>query len=158
MSHSSHLSTFYKHVSNKNRGDISTSSNPCYVPGITGIILTVIIIIMYVFAMPYARRHLFNAFWFTHSLYILLYIFMIMHGSGRLVQSPLTQNFLAGPLVIFVIDKLISFSRKKVEISVQKAELLPSGKSSWKIFKCVDISHLSNLNCCFIIGKPNYIF
>jgi dual oxidase len=50
-----------------------------------------------------------------------------MHGSGRLVQAPLTQNYLIGPLVIYIIDKLISYSRKKVEISVQKAELLPSG-------------------------------
>lgn len=96
------------------------------ITGLTGIILTVIVIIMYVFAMPYARRNLFSAFWFTHNFYIFLYIFMILHGSGRLVQSPLTQNFLIGPLVIYVIDKLISFSRKKVEISVQKAELLPS--------------------------------
>ncbi|XP_053406292.1 dual oxidase 2-like [Mercenaria mercenaria] len=96
------------------------------ITGITGIVLTVIVIVMYVFAMPYARRHLFSAFWFTHSFYIFLYIFLILHGSGRLVQAPLTQNYLIGPLVIYVFDKLISFSRKKVEISVQKAELLPS--------------------------------
>jgi dual oxidase len=83
---------------------------------------------MYVFAIPYARRNLFGAFWFTHGFYILLYMFMILHGSGRLVQNPLTQNFLYGPLAVFVIDKLFSYSRKKVEISVQKAELLPSGK------------------------------
>lgn len=96
------------------------------ITGLTGIILTIIVIIMYVFAIPYARRHLFSAFWFTHGFYILLYIFLIMHGSGRLVQAPLTQNYLIGPLVIYIIDKLISYSRKKVEISVQKAELLPS--------------------------------
>ena len=52
---------------------------------------------------------------------------MVMHGSGRLVQAPLTQNYLYGPLFVFVVDKLISFSRKKIEISVKKAELLPSG-------------------------------
>ena len=82
---------------------------------------------MYVFAIPYARRHLFGAFWFTHSWYILLYMFTVMHGTGRLVQAPLTQNYLLGPLVVFIIDKLISFSRKKIEINVKKAELLPSG-------------------------------
>lgn len=116
-----------------------------FILGLTGIILTVIVIIMYVFAIPYARRHLFKAFWFTHNFYILLYIFLILHGSGRLVQSPLTQNFLIGPLVVYVIDKLISFSRKKVEISVQKAELLPSGNC----YKIKDIK-LHNLTKNYI--------
>ena len=95
--------------------------------GLTGIILTVIVIVMYVFAMPYARRHVFRAFWFTHSFYIFLYIFLIMHGTGRLVQAPITHLYLLGPLVLFVLDKLVSLSRKKVEINVKKAELLPSG-------------------------------
>ena len=95
--------------------------------GITGIILTVIVIVMFVFAVPYARRNLFKAFWFTHGFYILLYIFLILHGSGRLVQAPLTQNFLYGPLVVFVFDKLISISRMKLELSVKKSDLLPSG-------------------------------
>lgn len=96
--------------------------------GLTGVILTLIVIIMYVFATPYARRNAFNAFWNTHNLYIFLYIFMIMHGLGRLVQAPITHTYLIGPLFIFIIDKLISLSRKKIECRVVKAELLPSGK------------------------------
>lgn len=96
--------------------------------GLTGVILTLIVIIMYVFATPYARRNAFNAFWNTHHLYIFLYIFMIMHGLGRLVQAPITHTYLIGPLFIFIIDKLISLSRKKIECRVVKAELLPSGK------------------------------
>ncbi|XP_062620936.1 dual oxidase 2-like [Saccostrea cucullata] len=96
------------------------------ITGLTGIILTLIVIVMYVFATPYARRNAFNAFWGTHSLYIFLYIFMIMHGLGRLVQAPITHTYLIGPLFIFIIDKLISISRKKIECRVVKAELLPS--------------------------------
>ena len=112
-------------------GSTNQSIHYCYIciSGLTGIILTIIVIVMYVFAVPYARRHLFKAFWFTHSWYILLYLFTIMHGSGRLVQPPLTQNYLLGPPVVYIFDKLISFSRKKIEITVKKAELLPSGKS-----------------------------
>lgn len=83
---------------------------------------------MYVFATPYARTNAFNAFWNTHNLYIFLYIFMIMHGLGRLVQAPITHTYLIGPLVIYIIDKLISLSRKKIECRVVKAELLPSGE------------------------------
>jgi dual oxidase len=52
---------------------------------------------------------------------------MILHGSGRLVQAPLFQWYFIPPMIIFIIDKLISLSRDKIEISVKKAELLPSG-------------------------------
>lgn len=82
---------------------------------------------MYVFAMPYARAHAFKAFWTTHSFYIILYILTILHGSGRLVQPPLFQWFLLPPLIIFVFDKLLSLSRNNIEISVKKADILPSG-------------------------------
>lgn len=98
------------------------------IAGLTGIILTLIVIVMYVFATPYARRNAFNAFWNTHNLYVFLYIFMIMHGLGRLVQAPITHTYLIGPLFIYIIDKLISLSRKKIECRVVKAELLPSGE------------------------------
>lgn len=98
------------------------------ITGFTGIILTLIVIVMYVFATPYARRNLFNAFWITHSFYILLYIFLVMHGTGRLVQPPLFQNYFYGPLFIFIVDKFISLSRNQVEIDVISAELLPSGE------------------------------
>lgn len=100
----------------------------CNIAGVTGIILTLIVIVMYVFATPYARRNAFNAFWSTHNLYIFLYIFMMMHGLGRLVQAPITHTYLIGPLLIYIIDKLISLSRKKIECKVVKAELLPSGE------------------------------
>ncbi|KAL5006128.1 hypothetical protein ScPMuIL_017286 [Solemya velum] len=96
------------------------------ITGLTGIILTVLLIVMYVFALPFARRNLFKAFWFTHNWYIWVYIFTVLHGSGRLVQSPLFHYFLLGPAVLYVLDKLMTFSRNKLEIRVVKAELLPS--------------------------------
>ena len=83
---------------------------------------------MYVFSMPFVRLNLFRAFWITHSLYIFLYIFLIMHGLGRLVQNPLTHYYLLGPLILFVLDKLMSLSRNQILIEVRQAELLPSGK------------------------------
>ncbi len=98
--------------------------------GFTGILLTLVVIAMYTFALPYSRRHAFRAFWFTHNLYILLFILMILHGAGRLVQPPFMHYFCMGPLIIFALDKLVSVSRKLVEIAVVKAELLPSGEWS----------------------------
>lgn len=51
---------------------------------------------------------------------------MILHGSGRLVQPPLFQWYFIPPLIVFVFDKLISLSRNSIEITVKKAEILPS--------------------------------
>ncbi|KAG0418419.1 hypothetical protein HPB47_004884, partial [Ixodes persulcatus] len=94
--------------------------------GLTGVFLLMLLAVMYVFATPYARRHVFNAFWNTHNLYPVFYILMILHGLGRLVQPPIFYYFLLGPLVLYVLDRLVSLSRKKVEISVIRAEHLPS--------------------------------
>ncbi|KAL1420960.1 hypothetical protein MTO96_004327 [Rhipicephalus appendiculatus] len=94
--------------------------------GLTGVFLLMLLSVMYVFATPFARRHVFNAFWNTHNLYPAFYVLMVLHGLGRLVQPPIFYYFFLGPLVLYVLDRLVSLSRKKVEISVIRAEHLPS--------------------------------
>ena len=96
--------------------------------GLSGVILTALVIIMYVFATPFSRRHLFNAFWNTHKLYIPTYILLLLHGSVRLVQEPHFPWYFIGPSILFTVDSMISMKRCKVKIDVTKAELLPSGK------------------------------
>ncbi|TRY81714.1 hypothetical protein DNTS_026021 [Danionella cerebrum] len=96
------------------------------VPGLTGIILLFIFAFMYVFASHYFRRISFRGFWITHHLYVLIYVLTVIHGSFALLQEPRFHIFLIPPGLLFLLDKLISLSRKKVEIPVLKAELLPS--------------------------------
>ncbi|XP_017401018.1 dual oxidase 1 [Cebus imitator] len=97
------------------------------VPGLTGVVLLLVLAIMYVFASHHFRRCSFRGFWLTHHLYILLYVLLIIHGSFALIQLPRFHIFFLVPAIIYGGDKLVSLSRKKVEISVVKAELLPSG-------------------------------
>jgi hypothetical protein len=52
---------------------------------------------------------------------------LIIHGSFALIQLPSFHIYFLVPLIIYAVDKLVSLSRKKVEINVVKAELLPSG-------------------------------
>ncbi|XP_073799398.1 dual oxidase 1 isoform X4 [Danio rerio] len=96
------------------------------VPGITGVILLLIFAFMYVFASHYFRRISFRGFWITHHLYVLIYVLTVVHGSYGLLQQPRFHIYLIPPGLLFLLDKLISLSRKKVEIPVLKAELLPS--------------------------------
>lgn len=113
--------------------------------GVTGMFLVTLTALIYIFATPYARRHLHNWFWFTHACYPIFYALIILHGAARLVQvspmkfkafqsrnliylqEPFFHYFFLGPCVLFVLDTLVSMSRKKVKIPVLKAELLPSG-------------------------------
>jgi dual oxidase len=81
---------------------------------------------MYVFAVPISRRYIYGVFWGTHKLYVLFYILLVLHGAGRLVQLPLFHFFFLGPACLFLVDTLISVSRKHTQISVVKAEVLPS--------------------------------
>ncbi|KAM4619333.1 dual oxidase 1 [Polymixia lowei] len=97
------------------------------VPGMTGVLLLFAFAFMYVFASQYFRRISFRGFWLTHYLYIVIYILTVVHGSFALLQAPRFYIYLIPPALLFLLDKLISLSRKKVEIPVVRAELLPSG-------------------------------
>nr|XP_042132996.1 dual oxidase 2 [Peromyscus maniculatus bairdii] len=97
------------------------------VPGMSGVLLLLVLAIMYVFASHHFRRHSFRGFWLTHHLYVVLYALLIIHGSYALIQLPSFHIYFLVPAIIYGGDKLVSLSRKKVEISVVKAELLPSG-------------------------------
>ncbi|KAK5867225.1 hypothetical protein PBY51_011737 [Eleginops maclovinus] len=97
------------------------------VPGITGVLLLFTFAFMYVFASRYFRRISFRAFWITHYLYVVVYILTVIHGSFALIQEPRFYIYLIPPALLFLLDKLISLSRKNVEIPVVRAELLPSG-------------------------------
>ncbi|XP_053406099.1 dual oxidase 2-like isoform X2 [Mercenaria mercenaria] len=105
------------------------------VTGLTGVILTVLLIILYVFSLPMSRRYLFHVFWNTHKLYHAIIILTFLHGSARLVQEPHFPYYIVGPAVLFIIDKLISISRATIELTVIKAELLPSDVTSLTVIK-----------------------
>lgn len=97
------------------------------VPGMTGILLLLVLSFMYVFASHYFRRVSFRGFWLTHKLYLIVYALTLIHGSFALLQKPRFHIYLIPPALIFLLDKLVSLQRKKVEIPVVTAQLLPSG-------------------------------
>ncbi|XP_076817727.1 dual oxidase 2-like [Clavelina lepadiformis] len=97
------------------------------ITGITGIILTLIVIVMYIFASDFARRKIFHWFQLTHKFgFVALYFFSVLHGSGTLISSPRFYLYFLPFGMIYTLDTLYSISRKRIEIAVVKAELLPS--------------------------------
>lgn len=69
--------------------------------GITGVLLLCLIFLIYIFAIQYSRRHVFNAFWRTHNLYPFFYMFIVVHGLGKLIQSPIFYFYFLLPVVSF---------------------------------------------------------
>ncbi|KAF7237795.1 Dual oxidase 2 [Varanus komodoensis] len=129
------------------------------VPGMTGVLLLVVLAIIYVFATHYFRRISFQGFWITHHLYVVLYILVIIHGSFGLIQQPRFYIHFIVPALFYVADKLISLSRKKVEISVIKAELLPSGVTNLQFQKPPDFDYRSGQwvrIACLSLGTTEY--
>ena len=63
----------------------SLTSFPSF-SGITGILLVLALLTMYICATQYARRYLHRWFWNTHQLYPLVLGLMVLHGAGRLLQ------------------------------------------------------------------------
>ena len=136
-----HGSNFY-HISTQTANDLTCIFREVYhrthtlpqftywlfltMTGFSAFVLTLVTVIIYVFATQYARRYTFQAFWVTHHFYIAFYILMFLHGSGRLVQDPLFGNFFLGPGIIFVLDQIVSVSRRKQELTVIRADILPS--------------------------------
>ncbi|XP_009074436.1 PREDICTED: dual oxidase 2-like [Acanthisitta chloris] len=69
------------------------------IPGMTGVLLLVILAVMYVFATHHFRRVSFKGFWITHHLYVLLYVLVIIHGSYALIQQPRFYVYFIIPLL-----------------------------------------------------------
>uniref|UniRef100_A0A3B3ZTC3 NAD(P)H oxidase (H2O2-forming) n=1 Tax=Periophthalmus magnuspinnatus TaxID=409849 RepID=A0A3B3ZTC3_9GOBI len=129
------------------------------VPGITGILLLIVFSIMYVFASHYFRRISFRGFWITHYLYVIVYILVMIHGSFALLQEPRFHIFLIPPALLFLLDKLISLNRKKVEIPVIRAELLPSGVTHLEFKKPQGFVYRSGQwvrVACLMLGTDEY--
>ena len=93
----------------------------------TGVLLMVIICIIYVFASATIRSRIFKAFWITHQLYYLFYFLILLHGASRIVQNPHFPSYFLFPAVLFIVDKMISLSRRTRQLSLIKTELLQSG-------------------------------
>ncbi|NWR33479.1 DUOX2 oxidase, partial [Tachuris rubrigastra] len=129
------------------------------VPGMTGVLLLVVLAVMYVFATYHFRRVSFKGFWITHHLYVLLYVLVIIHGSYALIQQPRFYIYFIIPALIYSADKLLSLSRKKVEIGVVKAELLPSGVTHLQFQRPQDFDYKSGQwvrVACVALGTTEY--
>ncbi|XP_036404541.1 NADPH oxidase 1 isoform X2 [Megalops cyprinoides] len=75
----------------------STSTTPTYVvfttiAGITGVIITLALILIITSSMEVIRRSYFEVFWYTHHLFVIFFAGLVIHGAGRIVRSQTTTD------------------------------------------------------------------
>uniref|UniRef100_A0A4W4ED68 NADPH oxidase 2 n=1 Tax=Electrophorus electricus TaxID=8005 RepID=A0A4W4ED68_ELEEL len=57
------------------------------VAGLTGVVITLALILMITSSMEVIRRSYFEVFWFTHHLFIIFFIGLVLHGIKRIVRG-----------------------------------------------------------------------
>ncbi|CAH1419051.1 unnamed protein product [Lactuca virosa] len=101
------------------------------VEGYTGIIMLVLMMIAFTLATPWLRRNKlklpsflkkltgFNAFWYTHHLFVIVYTLLIVHGIKLYLTKEwykkTTWMYLAVPILIYACERLIRAFRSSVE-------------------------------------------
>ncbi|TSY13813.1 Cytochrome b-245 heavy chain [Bagarius yarrelli] len=57
------------------------------IAGLTGVVITLALILIITSSMEVIRRSYFEVFWFTHHLFIAFFIGLVIHGAGRIVRG-----------------------------------------------------------------------
>ncbi|KAG7975569.1 hypothetical protein I3843_06G105900 [Carya illinoinensis] len=112
------------------------------VEGVTGIIMVVLMAIAFTLATPWFRRNRvnlpkpfknfsgFNAFWYSHHLFVIVYILLIVHGiylylSKKWYQKT-TWMYLAVPVFLYACERLVRAFRSSIKpVKILKVAVYP---------------------------------
>ncbi|KAH9305741.1 hypothetical protein KI387_010145 [Taxus chinensis] len=97
------------------------------IDGITGILMVVLMIISFTLATRWFRRNVvklprpfnrltgFNAFWYSHHLFAIVYILLIVHGTMIFLvhkwSAKSTWMYLAVPFLLYMAERILRFFR-----------------------------------------------
>ncbi|QCD91691.1 respiratory burst oxidase homolog protein A-like [Vigna unguiculata] len=97
------------------------------VEGVTGILMVILMAIAFTLATKWFRRNLiklpkpfnrltgFNAFWYSHHLFVIVYVLLIIHGVNLYLERKwhlqTTWMYLAVPIVLYVGERTLRYFR-----------------------------------------------
>eukprot|EP01125_Pyxidicula_operculata_P005860 TRINITY_DN204_c0_g1_i1.p1 TRINITY_DN204_c0_g1~~TRINITY_DN204_c0_g1_i1.p1 ORF type:complete len:529 (-),score=77.06 TRINITY_DN204_c0_g1_i1:121-1707(-) len=96
------------------------------VPGATGVVACIAMILMYTTAVSSVRRPMFELFWYTHHLFIVFFIILCCHGLAGLLEPPMFWMWTIGPMVFYLIERIIRSVRKSQKTIIVQAIQHPS--------------------------------
>eukprot|EP01119_Soliformovum_irregulare_P001030 TRINITY_DN10773_c0_g1_i1.p1 TRINITY_DN10773_c0_g1~~TRINITY_DN10773_c0_g1_i1.p1 ORF type:complete len:440 (+),score=68.16 TRINITY_DN10773_c0_g1_i1:29-1321(+) len=142
---------------------VPTSAQLAYttLPGATGHIVTLCMVLMYSSAIKYIRSPMFNVFWFTHHLFIVFFVVLCFHGAAGLLEPPTFYIWAAAPILLYTIERTLRIVRGKQETVLQLAVAHPSKVIELRMkkasFKYKSGQYLF-LNCPFIAKQEWHPF
>ncbi|XP_074505534.1 NADPH oxidase 1 [Sebastes fasciatus] len=79
------------------RTDLAAQQTPTYfvfttIAGLTGVIITLALILIITSSMEVIRRSYFEVFWYTHHLFVIFFIGLVFHGAGFIVRKQQTTD------------------------------------------------------------------
>jgi len=96
------------------------------VPGVTGHIASLCMILMYSSAKRYVRGPSFNIFWFAHHLFILFYLSLCIHGAQALLEFPTFWAWTIIPLAMYTFERIIRELRGRKNTILELAVAHPN--------------------------------
>uniref|UniRef100_A0A6Q2XHZ8 FAD-binding FR-type domain-containing protein n=1 Tax=Esox lucius TaxID=8010 RepID=A0A6Q2XHZ8_ESOLU len=94
------------------------------IAGLTGVVITLALILMITSSMEVIRRSYFEVFWFTHHLFIVFFAGLVFHGAGCVPISLQTWMWVIGPMVLYVCERLLRFVRYLQSVQYRKVSVL----------------------------------
>ncbi|KAF9583236.1 hypothetical protein BGW38_009957 [Lunasporangiospora selenospora] len=104
-------------------------------PGITGHLLVLILFLMVTSSVERVRRKGFEIFWYTHHLFILFFLVLMIHGMFCFIRadtephcrgSPGSYKFILGSLLFYILERSIREIRARQQTAISKIVLHPS--------------------------------
>ncbi|KAJ6663254.1 hypothetical protein lerEdw1_010390, partial [Lerista edwardsae] len=62
------------------------------IPGLTGVIITLALILMVTSSTEFIRRSYFEVFWYTHHLFVIYFVGLVIHGIAGIVRGQTAQS------------------------------------------------------------------
>lgn len=130
-------------------------------PGLTGLIVIEIIILIFSSAMIYVRGPMFNVFWYTHHLFIVFFMLLCIHGGAQIFGLVTFWYWIILPAFAYTVERSIRVWRGNQDTILEFAIAHPSRVIELQMRKA-DFKYQSGqylfLNCPYIAQQEWHPF
>ncbi|KAL4232868.1 hypothetical protein ACF0H5_007555 [Mactra antiquata] len=115
------------------------------IPGITGILMVFILLILFLTSLQFVRQRVFNVFWYSHRLFILLYVVMMIHGYKGPLRKQLNIEY-HRPGCIQTTDNITDSQNSTITGMVNNVTYIEPSVTSWNT-TCIEAPKFGHIEC-----------
>jgi len=95
-------------------------------PGVSGHVLVLCMVLMYSSAIPRIRGPRFEVFWYTHHLFVVFFALLCIHGAAGLLEPPTFWIWFIGPGFLYLVERILRVFRGHADTILKAAIIHPS--------------------------------